>query len=114
MKLFIICTLFLFYSCSPTVQQTTIKSQKTIGDQYVVTKEKLRIKDLDRVIILLDENPKSKKIFYDEFTSSDLVGEIDREINFYYSMEELPLEKINDTVIIGPTTSEDLILLKNI
>ena len=112
MKLFIICTLFLFYSCSPTVQQTTIKSQKTIGDQYVVTKEKLRIKDLDRVIILLDENPKSKKIFYDEFTSSNLVGEIDREINFYYSMEELPLEKINDTVIIGPTTSEDLILLK--
>ncbi len=42
------------------------------------------------------------------------MGEIDREINFYYSMEELPLEKINDTVIIGPTTSEDLILLKNI
>ena len=40
------------------------------------------------------------------------MGEIDREINFYYSMEELPLEKINDTVIIGPTTSEDLILLK--
>ncbi|MDA1284088.1 MAG: hypothetical protein O3C61_04100 [Proteobacteria bacterium] len=112
MKLFIICTLFLFYSCSPTVQQTTLKTQITTVDQYFVTKEEIRIKDLDKIIILLDENPTSKKIFYDEFSNSDIMGEINKEINFYYSTEELPLEKINNTVIIGPTTSDELILLK--
>ncbi|MDB9824581.1 hypothetical protein OAC15_00555 [Alphaproteobacteria bacterium] len=112
MKLFLICTLFILYSCAPTVQKSTIKTQKVIETQKEILQEKLKIKDLDKIIVLLDDNIISKKIFFEEFSQSELIGQINKDIKFYYSINEIPKDVINDTIIIGPNTSQDLTLLK--
>ena len=112
MKLFLICTLFILYSCAPTVQKSTIKTQKAIVTEKEILQEKLKIKDLDKIIVLLDDNIISKKIFFEEFSQSELIGQINKDIKFYYSINEIPKDVINDTIIIGPNTSQDLTLLK--
>ena len=112
MKLFLICTLFILYSCAPTVQKSTIKTQKVIETEKEILQEKLKIKDLDKIIVLLDDNIISKKIFFEEFSQSELIGQINQDIKFYYSINEIPKDVINDTIIIGPNTSQDLTLLK--
>jgi len=112
MKLFLICTLFILYSCAPTVQKSTIKTQKVIETEKEILQEKLKIKDLDKIIVLLDDNIISKKIFFEEFSQSELIGQINKDIKFYYSINEIPKDVINDTIIIGPNTSQDLTLLK--
>ena len=112
MKLILICTLFILYSCAPTVQKSTIKTQKVIETEKEILQEKLKIKDLDKIIVLLDDNIISKKIFFEEFSQSELIGQINKDIKFYYSINEIPKDVINDTIIIGPNTSQDLTLLK--
>jgi hypothetical protein len=112
MKLFLICTLFILYSCAPTVQKSTIKTQKVIEVENNIPQEKLKIKNLDKIIVLLDNNMASKKIFFEEFSQSELIGKINKEVKFYYSVNEIPEGIINDTIIIGPNTSQELTLLK--
>ena len=41
-----------------------------------------------------------------------MIGQINKDIKFYYSINEIPKDVINDTIIIGPNTSQDLTLLK--
>ena len=112
MKLFLICTLFILYSCAPTVQKSTINTQKAIEVENNISQKKLKIKDLDKIIVLLDDNITSKKIFFEEFSQSELIGQINKDIKFYYSVNEIPKDIINDTIIIGPNTSQELTLLK--
>ncbi len=112
MKLFLICTLFILYSCAPTVQKSTVKTQKAVEVENKISQEKLKVQNLDKIIVVLDDNVISKKIFFEAFSQSDLIGQIDKKIEFYYSVSEIPKDKIQDTIIIGPTASSELILLK--
>ncbi len=110
MKLLIICTLFIIYACAPTTQQTPIKKEKPTIE--IVPQAPVEIKNLDNVIVVLDENKTSQKLFFEEFTNSNLITELDKKIIFYYDIEEITDEKINNTIIIGPNKSDKLILLK--
>ncbi len=110
MKKIIICILFILLSCSTNIQHD--KSTKFDPDLKQPKQESLKIEDLDKIIVLLNENPITTRIFYEEFTQSPLIKDFAKKINFYYSLEEIQPNSISDTIIIGPTNSDLLIPLK--
>jgi|TARA_B110000093_G_scaffold182935_1_gene231175 hypothetical protein len=110
MKLFIICTLFIVYSCTPIIEKN--KTQSSVKIKQTEQYPSLNIKNLNKIIILINEEETTKQIFYEEFTKSNLINSINDEIIFYYKVEDIPEDKINNSIIIGPTKSEDLLPLK--
>ncbi|MDC0861856.1 hypothetical protein OAQ08_04605 [Alphaproteobacteria bacterium] len=110
MKLFIICTLFILYSCAPVVEKD--KAQPNVNIKQIKQDSPLNIKKLNKIIILINEEDSTKEIFYEEFTSSNLINSINDEIVLYYTVENIPENQINNSIIIGPTKSEDLLPLK--
>ena len=85
-----------------------------VANMAVIHKKNI---DINLTILALNHNilevtNLSKKIFFEEFSQSELIGKIKKEVKFYYSVNEIPEGIINDTIIIGPNTSQELTLLK--
>lgn len=110
MKLLLICSLFILLSCGTDVQQNTQKISETSNISSVKTP--LKIEKLNKVIVILDDNEYMRNIFYDIFSRYAGIENIDTGISFYYSVNEIPQDIIENTIIIGPNASDELTLLK--
>ena len=133
-NIFLLITLISFFNCSPT----TIEIIKNPEDETEIitdsTSEEVSIDDeieeevfkaapkikpenkninfnnIEHILVLLSEDTLLSSLFYDVFLTNINYYKNFPDIEFIYSFDEIQ-ELINDTLIIGPTSSDSLKLL---
>ena len=133
----ILFTLISFFSCAPTtiekkqpidkapekieeIEETKIEEEKEdVTEKIELIKKPLKPEDklidfseINRIIVFLSEDDILTSLFYDVFLAEienfpDIVT-----LDFIYSIDEIQ-NKLNNTIIIGPTNSRDLFDLPN-
>ena len=133
-NIFLLITLISFFSCAPTTIETIKKAEpesepKTQIDELksendkVLEKEvqKLEIaqkpenkiinfSEIENTLVFLSEDSLLTTLFYDVFLRNIDNYQYLQDIKFVYSIDEIGTP-LNNTIIIGPTSSEELNLL---
>ena len=133
-NIFLLITLISFFSCAPTTIETIKKAEpesepKTQIDELksengeVLEKEvqKLEIPQkpenkiinfskIENTLVFLSEDSLLTTLFYDVFLKNIDNYQYLQDIKFVYSIDEIGTP-LNNTIIIGPTSSEELNLL---
>ena len=133
-NIFLLITLISFFSCAPTTIETIKKAEpesepKTQIDELksendkVLEKEvqKLEIpqkpenkiinfSEIENTLVFLSEDSLLTTLFYDVFLKNIDNYQYLQDIKFVYSIDEIGTP-LNNTIIIGPTSSEELNLL---
>ena len=133
-NIFLLITLISFFSCAPTTIETIKKAEpesepKTQIDELksendkVLEKEvqKLEIpqkpenkiinfSEIENTLVFLSEDSLLTTLFYDVFLKNIDNYQYLQDIKFVYSIDEIGMP-LNNTIIIGPTSSEELNLL---
>lgn len=133
-NIFLLITLISFFSCSPTTIEIIKKPEVETEIITDTTSEEISIDDeieeevfkptpnikpenkninfnnIEHILVLLSEDTLLSSLFYDVFlTNIDYYKNL-TDIKFIYSLDEIQ-ESINNTLIIGPTSSDALKLL---
>ena len=133
-NIFLLITLISFFSCAPTTIETIKKAEpesepknqidelKSENDK-VLEKEvqKLEIpqkpenkiinfSEIENTLVFLSEDSLLTTLFYDVFLKNIDNYQYLQDIKFVYSIDEIGTP-LNNTIIIGPTSSEELNLL---
>ena len=133
-NIFLLITLISFFSCTPTTIETIKKVEpasepKTQIDELksendkVLEREvqKLEIpqkpenkiidfSEIENTLVFLSEDSLLTTLFYDVFLKNIDNYQYLQDIKFVYSIDEIS-DPLNNTIIIGPTSSEELNLL---
>ena len=133
-NIIILVTLISSFSCAPTIieKKETIEKVTEKTEEKEVTKDVeeetkkveilkkpmkpdnklINFSDIEKIIVFLSDDEILKSLFYDVF-----IEEIEdftdiKKVEFIYSIDEIQ-NKLNNTLIIGPTNSKDLFNLPN-
>ena len=133
-NIFLLITLISFFSCAPTTIETIKKAElrsepktqidelKSENDKVLERKvHKLEIpqkpenkiinfSEIENTLVFLSEDSLLTTLFYDVFLKNIDNYQYLQDIKFVYSIDEIGTP-LNDTIIIGPTSSEELNLL---
>ncbi len=133
-NIFLLITLISFFSCAPTTIETIKKAEpesepktqidelKSENDKVLERKvQKLEIPQkpenktinfskIENTLVFLSEDSLLTTLFYDVFLKNIDNYQYLQDIKFVYSIDEIGTP-LNDTIIIGPTSSEELNLL---
>ena len=133
-NIFLLITLISFFSCAPTTIETIKKAEpesepktqidelKSENDKVLERKvQKLEIpqkpenkiinfSEIENTLVFLSEDSLLTTLFYDVFLKNIDNYQYLQDIKFVYSIDEIGTP-LNNTIIIGPTSSEELNLL---
>ena len=133
-NIFLLITLISFFSCAPTTIETIKKAEprsepktqidelKSENDKVLERKvHKLEIpqkpenkiinfSEIENTLVFLSEDSLLTTLFYDVFLKNIDNYQYLQDIKFVYSIDEIGTP-LNNTIIIGPTSSEELNLL---
>ena len=133
-NIFLLITLISFFSCAPTTIETIKKAEpesepktqidelKSENDKVLERKiQKLEIpqkpenkiinfSEIENTLVFLSEDSLLTTLFYDVFLRNIDNYQYLQDIKFVYSIDEIGTP-LNNTIIIGPTSSEELNLL---
>ena len=133
-NIFLLITLISFFSCAPTTIETIKKAEpesepktqidelKSENDKVLERKvQKLEIPQkpenkiinfskIENTLVFLSEDSLITSLFYDVFLKNIDNYQYLQDIKFVYSIDEISTP-LNNTIIIGPTSSEELNLL---
>ena len=133
-NIFLLITLISFFSCAPTTIETIKKAEpesepktqidelKSENDKVLEMKvQKLEIpqkpenkiinfSEIENTLVFLSEDSLLTTLFYDVFLKNIDNYQYLQNIKFVYSIDEIATP-LNNTIIIGPTSSEELNLL---
>ena len=133
-NIFLLITLISFFSCAPTTIETIKKAEpesepktqidelKSENDKVLERKvQKLEIpqkpenkiinfSEIENTLVFLSEDSLLTTLFYDVFLENIDKYQYLQDIKFVYSIDEISTP-LNNTIIIGPTSSEELNLL---
>ena len=133
-NIFLLITLISFFSCAPTTIETIKKAEpgsepktqidelKSENDKVLERKvQKLEIpqkpenkiinfSEIENTLVFLSEDSLLTTLFYDVFLKNIDNYQYLQDIKFVYSIDEISTP-LNNTIIIGPTSSEELNLL---
>ena len=133
-NIFLLITLISFFSCAPTTIETVKKAEpesepktqidelKSENDKVLERKvHKLEIpqkpenkiinfSEIENTLVFLSEDSLLTTLFYDVFLKNIDNYQYLQDIKFVYSIDEIGTP-LNNTIIIGPTSSEELNLL---
>ena len=133
-NIFLLITLISFFSCAPTTIETIKKAEprsepktqidelKSENDKVLERKvQKLEIpqkpenkiinfSEIENTLVFLSEDSLLTTLFYDVFLKNIDNYQYLQDIKFIYSIDEISTP-LNNTIIIGPTSSEELNLL---
>lgn len=133
-NIFLLITLISFFSCAPTTIETIKKAEpvsepktqidelKSENDKVLERKvQKLEIpqkpenkiinfSEIENTLVFLSEDSLLTTLFYDVFLKNIDNYQYLQDIKFVYSINEISTP-LNNTIIIGPTSSEELNLL---
>ena len=133
-NIFLLITLISFFSCAPTTIETIKKAEprsepktqidelKSENDKVLERKvHKLEIpqkpenkiinfSEIENTLVFLSEDSLLTTLFYDVFLKNIDNYQYLQDIKFVYSIDEIS-DPLNNTIIIGPTSSEELNLL---
>ena len=133
-NIFLLITLISFFSCAPTTIETIKKAEpesepktqidelKSENDKVLEKKvQKLEIpqkpenkiinfSEIENTLVFLSEDSLLTTLFYDVFLKNIDNYQYLQDIKFVYSIDEIGTP-LNNTIIIGPTSSEELNLL---
>ena len=130
-NIFLLITLISFFSCAPTTIETVKKAEpesepktqidelKSENDKVLERKvHKLEIpqkpenkiinfSEIENTLVFLSEDSLLTTLFYDVFLKNIDNYQYLQDIKFVYSIDEIGTP-LNNTIIIGPTSSEEL------
>ena len=133
-NIFLLITLISFFSCAPTTIETIKKAEpepepesqidelKSKNDKVLEREvQKLEIpqkpenkiinfSEIENTLVFLSEDSLLTTLFYDVFLKNIDNYQYLQDIKFVYSIDEIGTP-LNNTIIIGPTSSEELNLL---
>ena len=133
-NIFLLITLISFFSCAPTTIETIKKAEpesepKTQIDELKSKNDKvldrevqkleipqkpenkiINFSEIENTLVFLSEDSLLTTLFYDVFLKNIDNYQYLQDIKFVYSIDEIGTP-LNDTIIIGPTSSEELNLL---
>ena len=133
-KIFFLFILISFFSCAPTdieiakkperneeetiiVDEEPIKSDVLLESEEIIAsiptkpEEKIiNLNEISNILVILSEDDLISSLFYDVFLKNIKEYEYLEDISFVYSIDEIK-SPLNNTLIIGPTNSNDLRLL---
>ena len=133
-NIFLLITLISFFSCAPTTIETIKKAEpesdpKNQIDELKTENEKvlekevqkleipqkpenkiINFSEIENTLVFLSEDSLLTTLFYDVFLKNIDNYQYLQDIKFVYSIDEIGTP-LNNTIIIGPTSSEELNLL---
>ena len=133
-NIFLLITLISFFSCAPTTIETIKKVEpesepKTQIDELKSENDKvlerevqkleipqkpenkiINFSEIENTLVFLSEDSLLTTLFYDVFLKNIDNYQYLQDIKFVYSIDEIGTP-LNNTIIIGPTSSEELNLL---
>ena len=133
-NIFLLITLISFFSCAPTTIETIKKAEpesepKTQIDELKSENDKvlerevqkleipqkpenkiINFSEIENTLVFLSEDSLLTTLFYDVFLKNIDNYQYLQDIKFVYSIDEIGTP-LNNTIIIGPTSSEELNLL---
>ena len=131
-NIFLLIILISLFSCTPTTTDTIKKKQDIIKidekkeeqvDEIILKKEVVRVpikkkpdnkiinfNEMTKVLVFLSDDQLLSSLFYEVFLANIREYQNLTNIVFVYSFKEIK-EPLSNTLIIGPTSSEDLSLL---
>ena len=133
-NIFLLITLISFFSCAPTTIETIKKAEpesepKTQIDELKSENDKvlerevqkleipqkpenkiINFSEIENTLVFLSEDSLLTTLFYDVFLKNIDNYQYLQDIKFVYSIDEISTP-LNNTIIIGPTSSEELNLL---
>ena len=133
-NIFLFIILITFFSCAPTTidtikkvepdtePKTQIDEEETKTDEILESDVQnlnipqkpdnkiINFSKIDNTLVFLTEDSLLTTLFYDVFLKNIEKYQFLKDINFVYSIDEIN-EQLTNTIIIGPTSSEELRLL---